>query len=466
MEVFRKRVPDGRTAVRRPGRTPRILRRQSRLTTWLLGAIFVLLLGWTLRATAVVAVPLVSALFIALMLAPLDRWIAERLPSWLEWLGRAAVVAVLLLVLAAFFAGLVYSARQVIEEMPDVTESLADLMPEGAPMMELVERSLERQFSTDTGTQAPSDGDEGTQEDETGDNGEEADEGTGQGARNEQDENVQDEGGQEREARDAEDSGDGTGQADETPVAQGSEALRDLVNQAGSVAGSWVAGAASGLAQNILAAIGTFIAATIIVVFMVLLALGETSLWTRKLHSLWPGAGERNWRQGIEVLSVKLRQFLLMRLAMGALSATLYVVWLYLFEVRLLPVWAILTLLLSFIPNLGSVLSGVLPTLYALVTKDFQTALLIGGGLFAIEQIVGNFVDPRLQGRQIAISPLVVLAAILVWGWLWGIAGALLAVPMTIAIMVACAQVPELRPIALILSDQSEEEELMAELEL
>jgi AI-2 transport protein TqsA len=139
--------------------------------------------------------------------------------------------------------------------------------------------------------------------------------------------------------------------------------------------------------------------------------------------------------------------------------------WLYLFDVRLLPVWAILTLLLSFIPNLGSVLSGVLPTLYALVTKDFQTALLIGAGLFAIEQVVGNFIDPRLQGRQIAISPLVVLAAILIWGWIWGVAGALLAVPMTIAIMVACAQVPALRPLALILSDQTEEDELLDSLQ-
>lgn len=401
------------------------------LGTWLLGAILVVLLGWTLRATAVVAVPLVSALFIAIALAPLDRWIADRLPSWLEWLGRAAVVGVLLLVLAAFFAGLIYSARQVIDEMPTVSQSLAELVPEGAPMMQTVERSLERQLSPDAGAQARSEGAEGEQEGDPRDSDAEAE------------------------------SDDSRGRADETAVAQGSAALRDLVNQAGSVAGSWVVGAASGLAQRIVGAVGAFIAATVIVVFMVLLALSESGLWARKLHCLWPGAGERNWRQGFEVLSVKLRQFILMRLAMGALSAALYVGWLYLFEVRLLPVWAILTLLLSFIPNLGSVLSGVLPTLYALVTKDFQTALLIGAGLFAIEQVVGNFVDPRLQGRQIAISPLVVLAAILIWGWLWGVAGALLAVPMTIAIMVGCAQVPALRPLALMLSDQSEEAEMM-----
>jgi AI-2 transport protein TqsA len=377
-------------------------REAARLRTALLAGILVLLAGWALRATAVVVVPLVSALFIAVTLAPLDRAVAARLPGWLAWIGRVVVVGLLLFALALFFAGLVYAAQQVVAEMPEVSRGLSDILPAGASGLDALERSLSGGGAPSPEALAPGDG--------------------------------------------------------------APPALRDLLEQVGSVAGGWIVEAATALAQRIAGAVGSFVAATIIVVFIVLLSLGEGALWRRKLAALWPGDGGSGWTAAIETLSVKLRRFLLMRLAMGALSAALYVSWLWLFDVRLLTVWALLTLLLSFVPNLGSVISGVLPTLYVFVTHDPQTAVAIGAGLFAIEQVVGNFVDPRLQGRQVALSPLVVLTAILAWGWIWGVAGALLAVPMTLAVMVICAQWPGLRPLALLLSDQPDERRLMAAL--
>jgi AI-2 transport protein TqsA len=307
-----------------------------------------------------------------------------------------------LFALALFFAGLVYAAQQVVAEMPEVSRGLSDILPAGASGLDALERSLSGGGAPPPEALAPGDG--------------------------------------------------------------AAPALRDLLEQVGSVAGGWIVEAATALAQRIAGAVGSFVAATIIVVFIVLLSLGEGALWRRKLAALWPGDGGSGWTAAIETLSVKLRRFLLMRLAMGALSAALYVGWLWLFDVRLLTVWALLTLLLSFVPNLGSVVSGVLPTLYVFVTHDPQTAVAIGAGLFTIEQVVGNFVDPRLQGRQVALSPLVVLTAILAWGWIWGVAGALLAVPMTLAVMVICAQWPALRPLALLLSDQPDERRLMAAL--
>jgi AI-2 transport protein TqsA len=69
-------------------------------------------------------------------------------------------------------------------------------------------------------------------------------------------------------------------------------------------------------------------------------------------------------------------------------------------------------------------------------------------------------VDPRLQGRQIAISPLVVLVSILAWGWIWGAPGALLAVPMMVGLMVVFAHIPALAPLALLLSNQTDRQGL------
>ena len=368
------------------------------------GVILVILLGWVLRATAIVTVPIVFAVFLAVVLAPVDRIIAARLPDAAAWLGRAAVVAVLLVALTVFFGGLVYAAQQVIDEVPRISDRLRSVLPDAVAAVEEMSPG--------------------------GTPGKPATDGPGAAA----------------PAADPAENGAGV---------LGSDTLGEALNRAVSVAGSWLVEGAAGLARQVAGAVGAFVAATVIVVFMVLLALGESDRWQRKIETLWPSASP-DWQDAVAAISRKLRGFLLVRAAMGALTATLYAAWLWVFDIGLLSVWAVLTFLLSFVPNLGSLVSGVLPTLYALVTRDVQTALIAGLGLFAIEQVIGNFLDPRLQGRQIAISPLVVLVSVLVWGWIWGAAGALLAVPIMLGLIVTFAHVAALRPVALLLSNQTD----------
>ena len=120
----------------------------------------------------------------------------------------------------------------------------------------------------------------------------------------------------------------------------------------------------------------------------------------------------------------------------------------------------LLALLLNFIPTVGSLIAGIFPVLFAFAQKDPGTALLVGGGLLVIEQVMGNFVDPKLLGERLSVSPLVILVSLLVWSWIWGIAGALIAVPMTVLLTVTFAQVPALRPVALFLSNERDLEGL------
>jgi AI-2 transport protein TqsA len=205
---------------------------------------------------------------------------------------------------------------------------------------------------------------------------------------------------------------------------------------------------------------GTFVAFIVLVFFLVLLALGEADTWSSKIDALSRRHDRSNWHEAAALVATSLRRFLLVRALTGALSVVLYVGWLWLFGIDLLLVWAILTFILTFIPNIGSIISGLLPVLYAFLTADLGTAFAVGAGILAIEQVIGNFIDPKLQGRQILLSPFVILIALLFWGWLWGLAGAFLAVPMTSTILVVCAYVPALRPVALLLSNQRNEEEL------
>jgi AI-2 transport protein TqsA len=92
------------------------------------------------------------------------------------------------------------------------------------------------------------------------------------------------------------------------------------------------------------------------------------------------------------------------------------------------------------------------------VQLGFGWAVVVVAGLTAIDQVIGNYLDPRLMGRTLNVSSLVVLLSVIFWGWIWGVAGALLAVPLTVTIILICAQVPALQPIAVLLGGDVEDE--------
>jgi len=92
---------------------------------------------------------------------------------------------------------------------------------------------------------------------------------------------------------------------------------------------------------------------------------------------------------------------------------------------------------LNFIPVLGSVIAGIPPFILALLVYDLPRGLIVATGYISINALIGNVVEPSLVGRRFGLSTLVVIVSVLFWGWLWGPAGMLLAVPMTMILKVA-----------------------------
>lgn len=213
---------------------------------------------------------------------------------------------------------------------------------------------------------------------------------------------------------------------------------------------------ASGLVVGAMRGAVEAISGLVLVVFLALMMLIEGPAWAGRMGASAGPDRRRAMEGALEALGARVRVYAALRLAMGVLTAMLYSLVLWIAGIDLIWTWAILTVLLSFVPTIGSIIAGILPTAYALLTRDLGTAMLVGLGLLAIEQVVGNFVDPRISGDKVMLSPLVVLIALFVWTWVWGVPGAILAVPATLALVVIGARIEPLRPLALMLTDRED----------
>ncbi len=115
--------------------------------------------------------------------------------------------------------------------------------------------------------------------------------------------------------------------------------------------------------------------------------------------------------------------------------------------------WAFLIFLMNYIPTVGSLIATVFPAMFAMLQfgelMPGVWALVVVG---AIQLVVGNFIDPRLTGSSLNVSPLVVLIGLAFWGAIWGIIGMILSVPITVMMIVIFSEFPSTRGIAILLS--------------
>lgn len=115
--------------------------------------------------------------------------------------------------------------------------------------------------------------------------------------------------------------------------------------------------------------------------------------------------------------------------------------------------WSFLIFIASYIPVIGGAVGILAPPVFALVQfPTYWQAVVLLVVLQTVQFIVGNVVQPRMQGRSLNIDPVVVLLSLALWGALWGLAGMFLSTPLTVMAMVVLAQFPSTRWMAVLLS--------------
>lgn len=167
----------------------------------------------------------------------------------------------------------------------------------------------------------------------------------------------------------------------------------------------------------------------IVMPLLVFFALAEIAGFGDKLRYILPDTSRGLER--IETAAREVQKYLLVKTITSFATAVLIGFWLLFFKVDFAVLLAVLAFLLHFVPNLGSAIAMVPGVVVALLQHGPGTALAVLTGYLVINAIVGNVVEPKVMGRTLGLSPLVVLLAMVFWGWLWGPIGALLSVPLT-----------------------------------
>ncbi|MDT8324162.1 MAG: AI-2E family transporter [Bacteroidota bacterium] len=194
----------------------------------------------------------------------------------------------------------------------------------------------------------------------------------------------------------------------------------------------------------------------IVVLLMFFILAGSGDLIAKVHHSMTRQHSQR-LASVIETIDVRVRQYLitktLISLGTGGLTTTVLLI----LGVDFALLWGFLTFLLNFIPNIGSAISVVFPLLISVLQFDsFATPLLVLVLLGSTQFVMGNVVEPKLMEFSLNLSPLLVLVSLFFWGWIWGVWGMILAVPMMSTLKIVFENTGSLEPIAVLMSSRKE----------
>jgi len=149
----------------------------------------------------------------------------------------------------------------------------------------------------------------------------------------------------------------------------------------------------------------------------------------------------------------KVRNYLVIKIFISAATAISGVVFIMIFGIDFVVVSGVLLFVLNFIPSIGSIIASAFPILICFVQYGYSWKVPgIALSLIAIQTVFGNFLEPLMMGRGLNLSPLVVILSLIFWGWVWGVVGMVLAIPLTSSLVIVCENIEPLRIVAIILS--------------
>ncbi len=192
---------------------------------------------------------------------------------------------------------------------------------------------------------------------------------------------------------------------------------------------------------------GSIITNSFMIILMVIFMLLEMSQFQRKFAST-----ERESMHHLREISNKIKHYMILKTAISIVTGIIVSLMLMAIGVDYYILWGLVAFLLNFIPNIGSIIAAIPAVILALIQFGPGSAMIVAAGYVIINIVFGSIIEPKVMGKGLGLSTLIVFLSLIFWGWLLGPIGMLLSIPLTIMVKIALDVQPNTKWIATLLA--------------
>lgn len=206
------------------------------------------------------------------------------------------------------------------------------------------------------------------------------------------------------------------------------------------------------LTANLLSGLSSVLSNLVLILLTVTFILLEVSSFPIKLRSVL-GDPKQVFPQFTKFAD-DMKRYMVIKTLISLATGILIAFWLYILGVDYPILWGFLAFLLNYIPNIGSIVAAIPAVMLATVQLGFGSAILAAAGYIVVNFVIGNIMEPRLMGRKLRLSTLVVFLSLIFWGGVLGLVGAILSIPLTMTLKFAFESNESTRWIAVLLGSE------------
>jgi len=202
---------------------------------------------------------------------------------------------------------------------------------------------------------------------------------------------------------------------------------------------------------NLLGSIGTFLSKFLLIIIGVSFILAEAKSFEAKLKIIFKNNTTK--LAHFNLFSHNIQKYFLVKSGTSFLTGFIITVVLLYFEVDYPILWGVLAMLFNFVPVVGSIIASIPAILLALFSGDINTTIWIVVLYMVVNISISNILEPKFMGKELGLSPLVIFFSLIFWGWILGIVGMFLAVPITMTLKIAFNSNSNTKWLAILMSD-------------
>lgn len=189
-----------------------------------------------------------------------------------------------------------------------------------------------------------------------------------------------------------------------------------------------------------------------VLIFLMFMLAGRNSMGER-LYKAFKHERADKLKGMVDSIEDQVQHYLLIKTFMSLLTGLICGILLFIGRFDFVIFSALFIFVLNYIPTFGSIIGTALPIVIGFLQYGFSLrVLLVGIGLMLTQFVIGNIIEPKFTGKSLNLSPIVILIALIFWGYIWGAVGMMLAVPLTSAMKIMFQNIPDLKPLAELIS--------------